>query len=131
MHENKRQVVGAFICEHEATASIQEGISILENWNPNWKLDYFMTDFDEKEINAIKSVFESCRVYLCDFHREQALTCWVNKHDHKVTHVKEEALARLRKIAHAESETDFENAVDVLYQSTISAKYSMLLKLVQ
>ena len=85
-----------------------------------------MTDFDEKEINAIESVFESCRVYLCDFHREQAWTRWVNKHDHKVTHVKEEVLARLRKIAHAESETDFENAVDALYQSTILANYSML-----
>eukprot|EP00795_Rhopilema_esculentum_P005787 gene5787-11076_t len=72
------QVVGAFKCEHKTTASIQEGISIIANWNPNWKADYFMTDFDEKEINAIESVFESCRVYLCDFHREQAWTRWVN-----------------------------------------------------
>eukprot|EP00794_Sanderia_malayensis_P019328 gene19328-21252_t len=58
------QVVGAFVCEDETTDAIKEGIQILAGWNPGWNPLYFMTDFDEKELNAIESVFTSCKVYL-------------------------------------------------------------------
>ena len=120
------QVVGAFICEHETTDSIMEGIRILADWNPDWKPRYFMTDFDEKEINALESVFPTCNVYLCDFHREQAWTRWVTKKEHQVSHVKDEVLARLRKIAHAETLKDFEDAVEELHKSTIWKRYIKL-----
>ncbi len=62
------QVVGAFICEHESKDAITEGLRILSAWNPDWRPSFFMTDFDEKEINTIEDVFENCFVYLCDFY---------------------------------------------------------------
>eukprot|EP00794_Sanderia_malayensis_P002439 gene2439-2806_t len=88
------QFVGAFVCEHEKTNVIKEGLQIPAGWNPGWNPLYFMTDFDEKELNAIKSVFTSYKVYLCDFHLEQAWTRWVSKKEHRVSHVKDDVLAR-------------------------------------
>ena len=122
------QIVGSFVCENEATDSIQEAIQILSDWNREWKPSFFMTDFDEKEINALERVFPECKVYLCDFHREQAWTRWVSKKEHKVYHVKEEVLARLRKIANAETEKAFEDAIVSLHQSSVWKLYPTLQK---
>eukprot|EP00794_Sanderia_malayensis_P001794 gene1794-1999_t len=92
------QVVGAFMCEQETTESIAEGLNVLADWNADWKPSFFMTDFDEKEINALEEVFEDCFVYLCDFHREQAWTRWVSKADNGVTNVKEEVLLEFSEL---------------------------------
>ena len=118
------QVVGTFVCENETTDSIMEGLAVLSKWNPNWKPPFFMTDFDEKEINAVEKVFPQCNVYLCDFHREQAWTRWVNKKEHGAFHIKEEVLARLRRIANAETVEDYEKAVNSLKESTVWKLYS-------
>lgn len=120
------QIVGTFICEHEGKESIKEGIATLKSWNPTWEPSYFMTDFDEKEINALEETFNSCKVYLCDFHREQAWTRWVNKGEHKVAHVKGEVLARLRRIAKASSFDDYKEALSALYASTVWKSFKTL-----
>ena len=51
-------VVGSFITQNETTASIEEALHIFRDWNPQWKPQYFMTDFCHEEINAIESTFE-------------------------------------------------------------------------
>lgn len=114
------QIVGTFICEQESKQSIQEGITVLRDWNPDWKPSYFMTDFDEKEIHAKEDTFVNCKVYLCDFHREQAWTRWVSKGGvHQVSHVKGEVLARLRRIARASSHLEYKESLNALCESTV------------
>ena len=49
----------------------------IKTWNPQWKPQYFMTDYSEAEISALESSFPETVVYLCDFHREQAWERWV------------------------------------------------------
>eukprot|EP00794_Sanderia_malayensis_P017245 gene17245-18965_t len=112
-------VVGAFKCEQETTVSIAEGLKVLADWNADWKPSFFMTDFDEKEINALEEVFEDCFVYLCDFHREQAWTRWVSKADNGVSNVKEEVLARIRRIARSLTLGEYKAALAALFSSTI------------
>ena len=51
---------------------------------------------------------------LCDFHREQAWERWTTKTSHGVAALKEEVLARLRRIAHASTITDCNKAVSDL-----------------
>ena len=50
-------------------------------------------------------------MFLCDFHREQA---WVSKGSNNVSHCKDELLAQMRKIAHAEDMTKYNDAVNAL-----------------
>lgn len=38
-------VVGSFITQNETAASIAEALHIFREWNPQWKPQYFMTDF--------------------------------------------------------------------------------------
>ena len=70
------EVVGAFICQNETTSEIEEALAIVGGWNKEWNPQFFMSDFDEKEISAIENTFKesNCYVCLCDFHREQAWT---------------------------------------------------------
>ena len=39
----------------------------------------------EAEISAINTVFPICKVYLCDFHKEQSWERWVKDHKHGLT----------------------------------------------
>ena len=43
------QIVGTFTCEEESTENITEALSIIKDWNPGWKLLYFMTDYSDEE----------------------------------------------------------------------------------
>ena len=70
-------VVAKFIIQSESAEEISEALSILKQWNPNWKPKYFMSDYSETELCAIEQVFPGCKVYSCDFHREQAWERWV------------------------------------------------------
>ena len=49
-------IVASFIVQDETTASITEALSILRQWNREWKPRHMMTDLCE-EINSIESVF--------------------------------------------------------------------------
>ena len=50
-------IVASFIVQDETTASITEALSIMRQWNPEWKPRHMMTDLCEEEINSIESVF--------------------------------------------------------------------------
>ena len=65
-------VVAEFVIQSETTQQISEALTVLKQWNPNWKPSFFIIDYSEAELSAIKEVFPSTKVYLCDFHREQA-----------------------------------------------------------
>ena len=69
--------VADFVLQCETTIAISEALNILSSWNPTWQPPYFMTDFSEAEIEAIQTTFPRCKIYLCDFHREQAWERWV------------------------------------------------------
>ena len=51
------QIVGSFVTQSERTDAIKEAIGILKEWNPNWKPNFFMTDFSEEEIQAIEETY--------------------------------------------------------------------------
>ena len=45
---------------------------IVSEWNPGVTPKYAMIDYDHSEMIALQSVFPTIKIYLCDFHREQA-----------------------------------------------------------
>jgi len=59
----------------DSAECIQEAISELQQWNPDWSPKTFMSDFCEAEIKALESSFPDSFV---DFHREQAWERWDN-----------------------------------------------------
>lgn len=69
-------VVAEFVIQSETTQQISEALAVLQQWNPNWKPSFFIIDYSEAELSAIEEVFPSTKVYLCDFHREQAWERW-------------------------------------------------------
>lgn len=116
------QVVGMFLIQNETTDEIAAALQIFKDWNPAWNPEYVMTDFDEKEINAVERTFLGTKAYLCDFHREKSWTQWVNATEHGVRDNKDEVLARLRRIARSSTVKDYEDAVTSLKESTLWKK---------
>ena len=55
-------VVGLFILPHEICFHIKRGLAVLNDWNCNWKPTYFMTDYDRKEIRAVKETFPGMKL---------------------------------------------------------------------
>lgn len=51
---------------------------IILEWNPEIQPKYGMVDFDIAEINSLEFVFPGIKVFLCDFHREQAWHRYLN-----------------------------------------------------
>lgn len=78
-------VVAEFIVQTEMATYIQEALTVIKKWNPNWKPTYFMCDYSEAEIMSLESVFPNTFVYICDFHREQCWERWVKDHKHGLT----------------------------------------------
>ena len=113
------QVVGSFAIQDETTAAIREAISVFKSWNPDWQPKSFMVDNCEEEINAIGHHFPDCKVLLCDFHREQAWIRWLSKNSNGMSPFKDTVLGYLRAIADAESETIYQNSVEILKTSQI------------
>ena len=50
-------IVGCFLLPSESVSDISRGLRILRQWNPSWNPAFFMTDYDQKEISAIETVF--------------------------------------------------------------------------
>ena len=75
-------IVADFIIQEETIEQISEALQVLKSWNPDWKPPYFMTDYCDAEIAAIESTFTECKVFLCDFHREQAWERWIKERKH-------------------------------------------------
>lgn len=113
-------VVGDFVVQSETLEQITEALGILSSWNPEWKPQFFMTDYSEAEIGAIKSVFPMCQTYLCDFHREQSWERWTKERKHGLSADNAELLlCLLRNCAHAPSPTDTSLPSDKYYQEHV------------
>lgn len=50
-------ICGTFICANESKDCIAEALGIMKEWNPDWHLSHFFTDFDEREITAVEEIF--------------------------------------------------------------------------
>ena len=57
-------IVASFVVQDETTESIQEALSIIKQWNPEWRPQNFMTDLCEEEINALESTFPGTVQYI-------------------------------------------------------------------
>lgn len=51
------QIVATFLVSKETAASISEALTILTKWNRGWLPNFWMTDYDTAEMNAIEQVF--------------------------------------------------------------------------
>ena len=95
-------VVAEFVIQDETAEKIEEAIQVLKQWNPKWKPKFFMRDYSEAELLAIETCFPGTKVFLCDFHGEQAWERWVKDHKHGLTKdEQEELLCLLRACANA------------------------------
>ena len=74
-------------------------------------LKYAFLDFNEREITSLEIVFERVKIFLCDFHREQARHRWTSKIENGFSHISDHIKAQLRRIAHSTMSADCQNAV--------------------
>ena len=74
--------VADYVLQSETAEQISEALHILSSWNPSWQPPHFTVDYSEAEIEAIQRTFPACKIYLCDFHREQAWERWVKDKKH-------------------------------------------------
>jgi len=51
------QVVASFVVAKETTANITEALQIVSDWNSSWNPEYWLTDFDQREISSLEKVF--------------------------------------------------------------------------
>ena len=49
---------------------------MLKSRNPSWEPEYFMMDYSDVEMAAVR------QVYICEFHRDQAWERWVKERRH-------------------------------------------------
>ena len=119
-------VVAEFVVQSETTENISESLALLKQWNPTWNPQYFMTDYSEAELTALEKVFPMTKIYLCDFHREQAWDRWVKDRKHELSHTEaEELLILLRACAWAPPSSgsnvasDYDIAVSDLKKSSV------------
>ena len=112
-------VVAEFVFQSETKDNISEALSIVLSWNPNWNPSFFMTDYSEAEIGATEAIFPSCKVYICDFHREQCWERWVKERKHGLsTNDADTLLSFLRDIANSTSQ---DQPVDYHYQKHVDS----------
>eukprot|EP00117_Sycon_ciliatum_P037348 scpid73372/ scgid27959/ len=78
----KYMVVAEFVIQSECGGDIAEALEIIRGKNPNWSPEFFMTDYSEAEMLAIRRVSPGVRVMLCDLHREQCWLRWVKDSKH-------------------------------------------------
>ena len=103
-------IVADFIIQFETSSYIEEALEMLKKWNPSWCPSHFMCDYSDAEISALKASFPAVKVYLCDFHREQAWERWIKDQAHGVdTEQAENLLENLRACAWAPPTEQHEN----------------------
>ncbi len=112
--------VADFVLQSETAEQIREALQILSSWNPTWQPPYFMVDYSEAEIEAIQGTFPACKVYLCDFHREQAWERWVKDKKHGLSSDDGSTLLDLlRDVAQSPSPTDHDQPLDHYYRQHV------------
>ena len=102
------------VVEDESADLLMRALNTIKDWNPDVNPKYGMIDFDTGEILSLESVFPSIQVFLCDFHREQSWTRWVNFQKHGVSNIAADVLCRFRRIANAFSTEEFNLALESL-----------------
>ena len=105
------EVAGVIVLEDESADLILKALGIIKGWNPDVNPKYGMVDFDTGEILSLETIFEGIIVFLCDFHREQSWGRWVNKKSHNVENIREDVLAKLRRVANAFSKAEYDTAL--------------------
>lgn len=115
-------IVADFIVQFEMTSHIEEALKILRKWNPLWQPSHFMCDYSDSEISALQATFPGIKVYLCDFHCEQAWERWMKDNKHGVsTEEAEKLLEVLRACAWAPpAEEDEKLPFDHHYKAAVS-----------
>ena len=58
-------------------------------------------------------------MYICDFHREQAWVRWLKMTKHNLGSTQDEVLAKMRRIASASTQADYDNAVENLKSTKV------------
>jgi len=70
--------VASFVLETEDRSSIMEAMYIIKKWNPNWKPQYFMSDYCDEEITALETVFPGMnRHYTFVTRKNSTLRCFL------------------------------------------------------
>ena len=106
-----------------------EVIQVLKNWNSNWNPPFVLCDNSGAEISAIEHTFLSTCVFICDFHREQAWTRWVNTTHNSLSKVEaEDLLTLLRKCVWAPSSSDKGSKTDGHIKAVNDLKESCIYK---
>ena len=119
------KVAAEFICENEDAESIAEALQIIKSWNVGWSPSFFMVDFSTAEINAIENEFPTARVYICDFHRNQAWNRWVRSGRSGLDSKQQEILlSLLQRLAKAREHSRYEAALGKLRKSSVYTHHS-------
>ena len=79
------QIAAIIVVEDESAEMILKALQQIKEWNPDVNPKYGMIDFDSGEILALEEVFPGIKIFLCDFHREQAWSRWVKLQAHGVS----------------------------------------------
>ncbi|XP_071851723.1 uncharacterized protein [Apostichopus japonicus] len=112
--------VATFICESETTAHIAEALSIIKEWNLQWKPQFFMIDYSETEYQALQDVFPEAHKYVCSFHREQAWIRWCREGKNQLTTDNQHHLLKmLRDIATAKEKEKCDKGIHILRSSKL------------
>ena len=85
------------MCQSEDQASIGETLAIIKGWNPAWNPAYFMVDCSKAEIAALEEQFPKSLVYICDFHRLQAMDRWSKSKKNDFSSAEQEIFLELMK----------------------------------
>ncbi len=77
--------------------------------------------------------FSDCVVFICDFHREQALEKWLSKTSNGCREIKDQVLVKLRKIARSSTVKESEKEINALKSSFfwMNKKYRALVQYVE
>ncbi|XP_028410162.1 uncharacterized protein LOC114532775 [Dendronephthya gigantea] len=102
------QVVATFVVQDENMESTREALELIKEWNPDWKPKVFMADNDSEEILALEQVFTDCKVFINDFHREQAWEKWLSQSTNQMIPYKEALIHHLHRLAKAATLEQFE-----------------------
>ncbi len=86
----------------------------------------YFTFFTYQTFVTYVTMVTDCSVYLCDFHREQAWERWVSATKNGVVQEKEVVLSMLRRIARADTEERYIEALGALKDSNLWGKTKRL-----
>lgn len=112
------KVVAEFMCQAEDRESISEALNVVKSWNRDWTPKYFMVDYSTAEIGAIEEQFHDITVYICDFHRIQAMQRWSKAKKHNLTPEEQEMfLSQMQRISFASTESEYDAEVTNLRKS--------------